>query len=70
MPEVITQPPAPPETKDKDATIHHPVSKTELGRRLRALRAEIIASGEPLLDQSGIAGEIAERRGRYDTDSD
>jgi hypothetical protein len=34
-----------------------------LGERLRTLRAEIIASGAPLLDRDTLADEIAERRG-------
>jgi hypothetical protein len=42
--------------------------RTELGRELMARRAEIVASGEPLLDWDGAAREIAERRGDHDTD--
>jgi hypothetical protein len=37
--------------------------RTELGRRLRAIRARIVKSGEPLLDAAGLDAEIAERRG-------
>lgn len=42
--------------------------KTALGRKLMAIRAEIIASGEPLLDWDGVAQEIAERRGEHEAD--
>jgi hypothetical protein len=42
-------------------------AKTQLGRKLWALRAKIIASGAPLLDAEGIRREVAERRaGRID----
>ncbi|XXX75251.1 hypothetical protein WMF30_47140 [Sorangium sp. So ce134] len=34
-----------------------------LGSRLRAIRAKIESSGEPLLDEAGIRQELAERRG-------
>ncbi|RRR74140.1 MAG: hypothetical protein EI684_07685 [Candidatus Viridilinea halotolerans] len=34
-----------------------------LGVQLRALRAQIVASGEPLLDEDALAIEVAERRG-------
>jgi len=37
--------------------------RTELGRRLAAMRAAIVESGIPLLDDEGLAREIAERRG-------
>lgn len=37
--------------------------RTELGRRLWAIRQEIIASGTALLDWEGIQRELAERRG-------
>jgi hypothetical protein len=39
------------------------VPKTELGRRLRALRAEIVHSGIPMLRDEDLDREIAERRG-------
>jgi hypothetical protein len=39
--------------------------KTLLGTRLKEIRAEIIASGEPLLDWEGIEGEKKERRDGY-----
>ncbi|HEX8070208.1 MAG TPA: hypothetical protein VF546_09680 [Pyrinomonadaceae bacterium] len=39
--------------------------RTELGRALAALRAEIVAAGEPLLDDGALEKEIAERRGGY-----
>ncbi|WP_193200832.1 hypothetical protein [Nostoc sp. MG11] len=38
-------------------------SKPLLGERLRQIRAQIVASGEPLLTQDGIEKEIASRRG-------
>ena len=34
-----------------------------LGQRLRSIRAEIVASGAPLLDRTSLAAEVAERRG-------
>jgi hypothetical protein len=34
-----------------------------LGERLRAIRAKVVASGEPLLDEAALEAEIAERRG-------
>jgi hypothetical protein len=40
-----------------------PETKLPLGDRLRLLREEIVASGEPLLDWEGIEHEKAERRG-------
>lgn len=39
------------------------VPKTELGKQLQAVRARIVAFGEPLLDWEGIEREKAERRG-------
>ena len=38
-------------------------NKTELGQRLRSLRANIVASGEPLLTQEEIEREVISRRG-------
>ena len=40
-----------------------PQAESELGRRLRAQRAEIVASGARLLDWNEIEDEVAERRG-------
>ncbi|MBW4598636.1 MAG: hypothetical protein KME29_03245 [Calothrix sp. FI2-JRJ7] len=40
-------------------------NKPPLGERLRQLRAEIVASGEPLLTQEEIEKEVASRRGRF-----
>lgn len=37
--------------------------RTPLGRRLMKLRAQIVASGEPLLGWDDIEREVAERRG-------
>jgi hypothetical protein len=37
--------------------------RTELGRKLWALRQRHVDSGAPLLDAEGIAAEIRERRG-------
>lgn len=37
--------------------------QTALGQQLRAARARLIASGEPLLDWDELEQEIAERRG-------
>lgn len=40
-----------------------PKSKPPLSDRLRQIREEIVASGNPLLDWEGIEREKAERRG-------
>jgi len=37
--------------------------ESPLGQRLRSIRAEIVASGAPLLDRTSLAAEVAERRG-------
>jgi hypothetical protein len=42
-----------------------PQPRSLLGDRLRKIRAEIVASGTPLLDWSGVEREKAERRGGY-----
>lgn len=39
--------------------------RTKLGKSLAALRAEIVASGAPMLDDGELEKEIAERRGGY-----
>ncbi len=39
--------------------------KSSLGQRLRALRAKIVASGEPLLTAEAIEQEIDEQRDRF-----
>ena len=39
--------------------------RTTLGKTLAALRAEIVVSGEPMLDDVELEKEIAERRGGY-----
>ncbi len=38
-------------------------NKTPLGERLRQIRARIVASGKPLLDEDEIEKELASRRG-------
>lgn len=38
-------------------------TKVSLGNHLRQIRERIIASGKPLLDEEGIAKELASRRG-------
>ncbi|PSB03771.1 hypothetical protein [Merismopedia glauca] len=44
--------------------------RASLGKRLRQLRAEIVASGEPLLTRDEVEREIAHRRGGLqETDS-
>lgn len=40
-----------------------PSSESPLGKRLRVIRARIVVSGEPLLDETALEAEIAERRG-------
>lgn len=39
------------------------ISQPSVGEQLRALRARIIASGEPLLDEETLAAEVVTRRG-------
>jgi len=43
-----------------DSRPHEP--RTALGRRLAAIRAKIVASGEPLLDFDEVEREVSERR--------
>lgn len=38
--------------------------QTELGQRLRQIRAKIVASDEPLLNQEEIEQEVINRRGK------
>ncbi|MBN3897800.1 MAG: hypothetical protein HWQ41_21790 [Nostoc sp. NOS(2021)] len=40
-----------------------PANKSQLGKRLRQIRAEIVSSGEHLLTQDELEKEIANRRG-------
>jgi hypothetical protein len=40
-------------------------TRTELGKTLAALRAEIISSGERMLEDDELESEIAERRGGH-----
>ena len=40
-------------------------ARTELGRKLRELRQQILASGQPLLDADGLDREVRERRGEH-----
>lgn len=39
------------------------VGKDSLGDRLRSLRTQIVAAGEPLFNQSALEQELASRRG-------
>lgn len=41
---------------------------SELGKKLRQIREEIVASGAPLLTDEEIEQEVAERRGGYQGD--
>jgi Protein of unknown function (DUF2281) len=43
--------------------------RSSLGDRLRTIRAEIVASGAPLLNWEGLEQEKAERRGGYQENS-
>lgn len=43
---------------------------TSFAEQLDALRAQIIASGEPLLSWDGVSAEVAERRGERYVDAD
>jgi len=40
-----------------------PRPEQSLGERLRAIRAQIVASGAPLLDEAARQAELADRRG-------
>ncbi|NJK28299.1 MAG: hypothetical protein HC925_07200 [Coleofasciculaceae cyanobacterium SM2_3_26] len=40
-------------------------ARTPLGQKLRDIRAQIIASGAPLLTAEEVEREVAERRGGY-----
>lgn len=40
-----------------------PINRSQLGQRLRQIRAEIVASGEHLLTRDELEKEIASRRG-------
>jgi hypothetical protein len=44
--------------------------KTPLGRKLKEIRAEIVASGETLLDWDDIERERAERQGGFQGDDE
>lgn len=37
-------------------------AESRLGQQLRAIRADIVASGAPLLDRASLAAELAKRR--------
>lgn len=53
-----------PRRRDKTARLAGAAEpRTPLGRRLRAIRERIIASGEPLLDWRQLHEELDERRG-------
>jgi hypothetical protein len=43
--------------------VKNSVDKSSLGERLRQIRAEIVASGEPLLTRDEVEQEIGSRRG-------
>ncbi|MGH2560890.1 MAG: hypothetical protein ACRDJH_17635 [Thermomicrobiales bacterium] len=53
------------EARDRDGEALPPyVPRTPLGRRLMEIRAQIVASGQPLLESwEDLEREIAERRG-------
>jgi hypothetical protein len=58
-----------PDEAEREAALQQVMSytpRTPLGRRLCALRARIISSGEPLLSREDIDRTIAESRGGYD----
>jgi len=40
-----------------------PINKSQLGKRLRQIRAEIVSDGTHLLTQDELEKEIAKRRG-------
>jgi hypothetical protein len=49
--------------KWREPSAHVPPIRTELGKRLWAIRQQIIASGLPMLDWDGIESEVKTRRG-------
>jgi hypothetical protein len=49
--------------------VRPPVPRTRLGERLLRIRAQIIASGEPLLSWDDVEREVAERRGEAEQKS-
>jgi hypothetical protein len=61
-PEVDSEGTAVPQPSSPEPTAYVP--KTPLGKRLRELRAQIVASGERLLTAEEIEQEIAEQRDR------
>lgn len=53
-----------PESENRDLLVSKEVS--DLGRRLRSIRQEFVASGGKLLTREELSDEIAERRGGAD----
>jgi len=53
-----------PESENSDLLVSKEVS--DLGRKLRSIRREFVASGGKLLTREELSGEIAERRGGAD----
>ncbi len=53
-----------PETENSDLLVSKEVS--DLGRKLRSIRREFVASGGKLLSREELSDEITERRGGAD----
>lgn len=55
-----------PERAEVRITIEtEPPARTQLGRDLRALRAQAVAEGAPLLDHEGVLEEVRALRGGF-----
>ena len=55
-------------TKRPSAPVAASAAQPSLGDRLRNLRSQIVASGEPLLSQAALEQELASRRGGVEPD--
>ena len=51
------------ESAEHNTPIYTP--RSDLGRRLMAIRERIVRSGAPLLDRDGVEREVTERRGAH-----
>lgn len=61
----VAFPPVDAQPADPGAKDAVDASRTPLGSRLRALREQILETGEPLLDWDDIYAEVAARRGGF-----
>ncbi len=51
------------QAKDRPIDVSSKLEDNSLGDRLRSLRTEIVAAGEPLFNQDSLEHELASRRG-------